>query len=162
MIRWLAALLLMTGAAAAHPHGSVDQQAALVIAPEEVQLVALVLPGTEDGAAILAHLDTDADGAVSQAEAAAFGAELLSGARLEIDGAEVPLADPVVTVDAPEALASGNGVIRVEARVAGSGTVRLALTGGFGAGWFVQPYFEGGVSGEVRRDGETVEVVLAD
>ena len=144
----LAALLAALACpAAAHPHAYVDQQALLSVGPDGAEVRLVIVPSPAEGPAILAHLDGDGDGVVSDAEAAAFGAEVLAETSLALDGRDMTLEHVATEVADPAAVAAGTGAITVTASARfgslapGAHRVELAAAyGGFSNDWFVQPY----------------------
>ncbi len=142
------ALLPLAGAAGAHPHSYVDQQVQLSIGLDVVDVTAVIVPSSEEGAAIYARLDADGDGTVSPDEASTFGTALVKGMKLLVDGQKVELADADVAVAEAEEVRSGNGAITVTvAAPAGldQGAAHRILFevtyGEFSHEWFVQPYY---------------------
>ena len=124
-----------------------------------------IVPSAPEGTAILAHLDRDGDGMVSDQEASAFARDVVAGAALTLDGERIPLGKPTVAVPPGETIASGAGTIRVTTQaplpLAGSTERDLALDVGFDAfapDWFVQPFLlpelagVGTISGIERSD----------
>lgn len=145
-----AAACLLAGAASAHPHAETDAQAALILAPDGIALRLTAVPGTDHGPAVAARIDTDGDGLVLPAEAEAAARAVLATATLAVDGAPVPLALTSAEADPADWLAAGMGCVRAEAAaavdLAGSQTVTLRIGhDGYGAGWFVQPYYAEGL-----------------
>lgn len=144
----LAALLAaLAGPAAAHPHAYVDQQALLSVGPDGAEVRLVIVPSAAEGPAILAHLDGDGDGFVSDAEAEAFGAEVLAETELRVDGEPLPLILADAKVADPAAVAAGIGAIEVTAEASfgslgpGAHRVDFAVShGSFSHGWFVQPF----------------------
>lgn len=77
-MRFLLALLLLTGPLAAHPHTKVEQQAILSIGLERAAIRIRILPSYDEGAEIFAHIDLDGDGKVPEAEVLHFAEEVAS------------------------------------------------------------------------------------
>ncbi|WP_163269492.1 DUF1007 family protein [Chelativorans alearense] len=150
MIRglFIAALVTVPVAAAAHPHSYTDQQVQLSVGLEVVDLSVVIVPSTGDGAAIFSHIDLDGDGAVSDEEAQAFGADVLATAELTVDRRVFAFTNAAVAVPSAEEAARGTGAIIVKA----STPISLSETeahqvdfgisyGAFSHDWFIQPFF---------------------
>ena len=135
------------GEAYAHPHATIDQQVQISVGRSRVVVGFAIVPSAPEGTSILAHLDRDGDGMISDQEASAFARDVVAGATLTLDGERIALGEPDVTVPRAEAIASGTGTIRVTTQaplpLAGSTERDLALDVGFDAfapDWFVQPF----------------------
>ena len=136
------------GTAAAHPHQDIDQQVLLSVGTGEVTIQIRIAPSFTDGAAIFAHIDTDADGAISESEADAFGAEVIANAALKVDGRRFAFNAPRVAVPALEWVAAGVGLIEVDATAAINLTAVERHRVDFEISyddlaheWFVQPFY---------------------
>lgn len=151
LIPRLAGLLLAgasVGTAAAHPHEDIDQQVLLSVGTDEVIVQIRIAPSYTDGAAIFAHIDTDADGAISESEADAFGADVIASAALKVDGRRFAFNAPRVSVPALEWVAAGIGLIEVDATAAVNLTAVARHRVDFEISyedlaheWFVQPFY---------------------
>ena len=142
------ALISLSSGLGAHPHSYVDQQVQLSMGLDVIDVTMIIVPSAEEGAAIFAHLDSGADGILSPQEATDFGAALINGMRLEVDGQVVGLSEPVAEVAEAEEIRAGTGAIRVKA----TAPVSLApdsahqvvfdvTYGEFSHEWFVQPFY---------------------
>ena len=138
--------------AQAHPHRYVDQQALLYVGLETVDVTIRIVPSFVEGTAIFDRIDSDGNGLVSEDEAAAFGMEILSKTRLDIDGQSIPWSSVAANVPARHLIAAGSGMIEVELSAPSS------LTGGenhvidfqvaydnLSHVWFLQPYYYEGL-----------------
>lgn len=144
----VATLLVMAPTLAfGHPHHHIDQQAQLNVSSEAVEIVLRIVPSIDDGAAMFDIVDLDRDGAVSPAEAGAFGAEVLRTVDLRWGGRTLELGDASVTVPSREVVAQGRGVIQVRAALdldvleqAGQPLELDVAYRRFDPIWFVQPF----------------------
>lgn len=143
-----ASLLVVSGAAQAHPHDHVEQQALLSIGLDRVVLQVRIVPSYIEGAAIYAHIDDDGDGHVSDDEAAAFAENVISKTRMTLDANEIAFEPPSVKMPDRKSVSSGLGVIEVDAKTSieltATETHILAFDIAFEAfshDWFVQPFF---------------------
>jgi hypothetical protein len=85
----LALLALAAGPALAHPYDEVVQGAYLTLAPGQVRLELDLTPGPAVAGALLAALDRNGDQKVTDQEARAYAAQVLSQSRLLLDGSAV-------------------------------------------------------------------------
>lgn len=138
----------LAGGAMAHPHHSADQQVMLSLGLTRADLVLALVPGVADGPALVAQLDSDGDGALSQAERDAFQAGLLADLTLLVDGAPAQLSAGALRIPPLEALGAGLAGLRLDLAadlalaIGADHQVMLTVDGdGFGNGWFIQPYF---------------------
>ncbi|WP_265516897.1 DUF1007 family protein [Nitratireductor luteus] len=145
---FIAALVVLPVAAAAHPHSYTDQQVQLSVGLEVADVTLVVVPSAGDGAAIFSHIDLDGDGAVSDEEAQAFGADVLATTELTVDGRAFALTDAAVAVPSAEEAAEGMGAFVVKASTpislseAKAHRVDFGISyGAFSHDWFVQPFF---------------------
>jgi hypothetical protein len=151
LIPRFAALLLggaAVGLAAAHPHKDIDQQVLVSVGTGEVIVQIRIAPSFTDGAAIFAHIDTDGDGAVSESEAAAFGADVIADALLKVDGRNFDFSAPRVSVPELEWVSAGLGLIEVDATAAVNLTAVAPHRVDFEISyndlaheWFIQPFY---------------------
>jgi hypothetical protein len=150
MRRFTGLLLTCTavGTAGAHPHEDIDQQVLLSVGTGEVTVQVRIAPSFIDGAAIFAHIDTNGDGEVSDAEAKAFGSDVIARAALRVDGQVFEFNAPRVSVPALKWVSAGFGVIEVDATAA----VKLMAVarhrvdfeisyGDLAHEWFIQPFY---------------------
>lgn len=145
---FIAGLIALPVAAAAHPHSYTDQQVQLSVGLEVVDVTVVIVPSAGDGAAIFSHIDRDGDGAVSEEEARAFGADVLASAELSVDGWGFAFAEAGVTIPSAEDVTEGTGAIIVKAStpisLSEAETHRVDFGIGYGElshDWFVQPFF---------------------
>ena len=144
----VAVVAFAIGSAVAHPHEDIDQQVLLSVGTGEVIVQIRISPSFTEGAAIFAHIDADADGAISEAEAEAFGAAVIADAALEVDGRRFDFNTPRVSVPALEWVAAGLGLIEVDATAAVNLTAAERhrvdfeiLYEDLAHEWFVQPFY---------------------
>lgn len=116
--RLLAAALLPLAAApaSAHPVDELVQAAYLTLIPSGVELQLDLTPGSEIAEVVLAALDSNGDGAASEAEASAFGRAVLMQSALTLDGSAVTWELYRVTAPPLDDLRWGAGVIRIYAQ----------------------------------------------
>tara|TARA_R110002020_G_scaffold89135_10_gene218209 strand:- start:796 stop:1317 length:522 start_codon:yes stop_codon:yes gene_type:complete len=159
---------LLPGLAAAHPHGTVDQQLNLSLGRDKAELTWTIAPPAEQAGHILAHLDSDGDGIVTVPETAAFMDALLAATRLTVNGEAVTLAQGDLTEMAPTGSA---GLIKLTAiadmpqfpTTPAVVSVEISYTE-FAEEWFIQPfYFEDlseGPSPRIERAPNALSVSL--
>ncbi|MGI9250282.1 MAG: hypothetical protein ACR2PR_03685 [Pseudohongiellaceae bacterium] len=141
-------LFVNANTAQAHPHNDVEQQALISIGWDSLALEIRIVPSLDEGAAIYAHIDSNGDGLVSDSEAAVFGAQVLSKARLEVGGDEISLGNPNVLIPNKESVSAGLAVIKIDADASfppitnARHTVAFEITyEEFSQDWFIQPFF---------------------
>ena len=143
----LVGFFLVVEAAHAHPHDSIEQQAALSIGSDVAVLHVRIVPSYAEGGAIHARIDENGDGSVSDDEAYSLGRQVVSRSRLEVDGDEVAFMNLKVDVPDFERTASGLGVIEIKA----DASIDLGSRGKhdlafeivyeeFSDDWFIQPF----------------------
>lgn len=146
----------------AHPHTSVDQQAALTVGHNGLSVQITILPSHAEGPAIFAALDGDGDGALSEVEMRAFAEDLLSDTALSVDGDTRALALVEVTLVSRTGIEAGTEPIVMTAEAEGafdaSEAGKVALSVGYTAlshDWTVQPWF----ASDVLFDGQTPRIL---
>ena len=130
---------------AAHPHKNVDQQVALTIAPDHVDMAITIVPSYVSGGDVFDMIDGNGDGTVSDTESASFAVEVLDTVALT-NGATAPVWDQITaSVPDRETMAAGGGQIIIAART--DATLTTATPVQFAIGyteishdWFVQPW----------------------
>jgi hypothetical protein len=169
---FIAAALAIPVTAGAHPHRYIDQQVQLSVGIEAVDMTVVIVPSTQDGAAMYSHIDSDGDGVVSDQEAQAFGADVLAATELTVDGRAFVFAPADVKVPEADAVAKGTAAIIVNASAHVSLAGREAHRLDFGISyeafshdWFVQPFIhpdllENTSSPSVDRTGGEGKVVI--
>ncbi len=85
---------------AAHPLKDVDQQVALTVAPDHVDMAITIVPSYVSGADIFDMIDRDQDGTVSDTEASEFANDVLKTAILT-DGSTAQAWDQI-TASVPD------------------------------------------------------------
>ena len=135
-------------AAHGHPHEDVDQQVLLSVGTGEVVVQIRIAPSYTEGAAIFAHIDTDGDGAVSEAEAAAFGSAVIGQSALTVDGMGFRFNTPKVSVPDREWVSAGFGLIEIDTtapiNLTSAARHRLEFEIWYGElahDWFIQPFY---------------------
>lgn len=130
---------------AAHPHKDVDQQVALTVAPDHVDMAITIVPSYVSGANIFDMIDANGDGTVSDTEASDFANDVLQTAILT-DGA-TPQVWGQITASVPDrdTMAAGGGQIIIAASTDAKLTTAtpVQFTIGYTAishDWFVQPW----------------------
>jgi hypothetical protein len=127
----LGLLMLATGALA-HRLDEYLQATRVSVAADRIELSIALTPGVAIVDRLLAVIDKDRDGRISEEESAAYAQRVLKDIRVEVD--EKALAFRVVNNSFPtlDAVKAGVGVIRVEATAAikrlSVGSHTLALT----------------------------------
>jgi hypothetical protein len=112
----VALVVATSGKASAHRLDEYLQAAQLAIDPDRVELQLELTPGAALAAAILAEIDRDRNGTISDAEARAYAAVVQGAIRLELDGSVL---HPELVESRPPA---------VDAVSKGEGTLRLRWT----------------------------------
>ncbi len=121
----------LTPSALAHRTDEYLHAAFVGIRPAEVELYLSLTPGASVAAAVLAEMDTDHDGRISEAEQRTYAEFILSRLRLDLD--ETPKQPRLNSIRFPEmaALQDGTGVVELRATLstapfsAGSHHLRL-------------------------------------
>jgi hypothetical protein len=115
-VAWLG--LLLMGAPLAHAHRLDEylQATFLAVATNEVRLELCLTPGVGVAPAILAQLDADHDGRISDTEGAAYAEQVRQALRLGADGTSHRLELTGTTFPAVAELREGVGIIRLNLR----------------------------------------------
>jgi ABC-type nickel/cobalt efflux system permease component RcnA len=100
---------------AAHPLDEYQQAAYLTLATDGVTLELDLSPGVLVAPQVIAAIDTDGDGAISEQEGQTYARVVLSDVRLEVDEQPHPLTLTRVELPTMLALTSGLGTLRLEA-----------------------------------------------
>lgn len=130
---------------AAHPHKDVDQQVALTVAPDHVDLAITIVPSYVSGADIFDMIDRDQDGTVSDTEASHFANDVLQTAILT-DGSTVQVWDQITaSVPDRDTMAAGSSQIIIAASTDAQLTKATPVQFAIGYteishDWFVQPW----------------------
>ncbi|MBX4898713.1 hypothetical protein [Rhizobium bangladeshense] len=144
--------------ASAHPHHYVDQQVHLSIGVNAVELAIVIVPSSQDGAAIFSTIDNNGDGVVSDDEGRIFATNVVSATRLTIDGQAFTFILADVGIPDETTVASGTAAITVNA----SAELRLADRQAhsvdfsityeeFSHDWFVQPFLYPNLLGKIAQ-----------
>ena len=112
----LGALAVLTPAPAAFAHRLDEYLQATIVAVEPgcVRVSIQLTPGVAVAEKVLALLDRDGDGVISDAEAAGYGARLKRDLTLRLDGREAEMKLVSLSAAGPAELRSGWGVVRAE------------------------------------------------
>jgi hypothetical protein len=149
-----------------HPHNDVDQQVLLSISPARLDITVRIVPSPQEAAAILATIDGNGDGAVSSAEAAAWGKAVFDTVSIRLGGVAVRPDSIAVRVPETALVLAGTGMIEIGATapLAAGGGLALETGAGTGSGmdarldfaigyeefahdWFVQPFLSQDLAG---------------
>jgi hypothetical protein len=117
-IAWLAVLGWCAGGAAPATAHRVDeylQATRVTIEVDRISLEIDLTPGVTIASRVLALIDTDHDGQISDAEGDAYARCVLGSASLSVDGRPVPLTLTGRQFPAPQDVRLGTGMIRVSA-----------------------------------------------
>jgi hypothetical protein len=98
----------------AHRTDEYLQAARLDIQPTHTRIELDLTPGIAVADAVLAEIDTDRNGSISQAEARTYVAHVLSGITVEVDGARLTMQPANCTFPTVEAMRNGEGTIRID------------------------------------------------
>ena len=111
----IALLVLAAGSASAHRRDEFLQAARLAIDPDSVQIALDLTPGMAVAASVLAEVDRDGDGAISEGESRAYAGRVLSAVSVDVDGTPLRLALVDTSFAAPAVLLKGEGTMRLNA-----------------------------------------------
>ncbi|MBY5827571.1 DUF1007 family protein [Rhizobium leguminosarum] len=144
----VALALAIPGGAMAHPHNFTDQQVQLSVGLAAVHVRIFVMPSPKDGPVIFSHIDTDDDGVVTNAEAKAFGADVLAATELTVDERGFAFTNVEVTLPSAREAENGSAAIIVQASTPiswarqQSHSLQFSITyGALSHSWFIQPFF---------------------
>jgi polyphosphate kinase len=110
----LLALLALPSAVFAHRDDQYLQATLVIIEPSEIRLQINLTPGVAVAEQVLARIDSDRDGAISQNEAAAYAKVLERDLTLRVDGRNVELKLTASEFVEPAELRTGSGIIQME------------------------------------------------
>jgi hypothetical protein len=102
----------------AHRRDEYLQAARLAIDPGRVQLELDLTPGIALAEAIIADIDRDRDGSLSQDEQRDYAGQVLSALALEVDGTPVRAHVSATSFPDAEAMRRGEGIIRLQSTAA--------------------------------------------
>lgn len=111
----------------AHPHDTMSVKTAVKISDAEVGIELILSPPSEEGLALFEAIDTDSDGAISDAEGRIFGEAVLRYTILRIDSGTVVPTFVKMEASAFEDLSIGMGEIRIVARSGAAVTDSVAI-----------------------------------
>lgn len=117
----IAVALTVSPAVLAHRLDDYLQATRVGLAGDRIVLKIDLTPGVELAPAILASIDSDRDGRIDAAEAAAYARRVIEEVALEVDGTRRPLDLVSDTFPSVPAMRAGIGVIRIEARAPWAG-----------------------------------------
>ena len=110
----LLALLAFTSAVFAHRDDQYLQATLVAIEPGGVRLQINLTPGVAVAEQVIAEIDRDRDGAISENEAAAYAASLKRDLTLRVDGRKLELKLTGSEFVSPAELRTGSGIIQME------------------------------------------------
>ena len=110
----LLALLALPSAVFAHRDDQYLQATLVAIEPSGVRLQINLTPGVAVVEQVIAEIDRDHDGAISQNEAAAYAELLKRDLALRVDGRKLDLKLTASEFNAPAELRTGSGIIQME------------------------------------------------
>jgi hypothetical protein len=110
----LAAAVAAGGPMSAHRTDEYLQAARLDIQPDRTRIELDLTPGIAVADAVLAEIDTDRNGSISQDEARTYVARVLTGITVDVDGARLTMQAGNCTFPAVEAMRNGEGTIRID------------------------------------------------
>jgi hypothetical protein len=110
----LLALLALPSAVFAHRDDQYLQATLVVIEPSAVRLQINLTPGVAVAEQVIAEIDRDRDGAISQNEAAAYAKLLKRDLTLRMDGRNLELKLTASEFVPPAELRTGSGTIQME------------------------------------------------
>ena len=112
---------MLPGAAQAHALDEYVQQALVSVERDRIGISLRLTPGLLILPSLLAIIDRDHDGRISEAEARAYGGRVTGDLRLTLDGRRAELRLVSVEVPQPERLKDGFGAIRLTLTASASG-----------------------------------------
>jgi len=110
----LLALLVFPSAVFAHRDDQYLQASLVAIEPNAVRLQLNLTPGIAVAERVIAEIDHDRDGAISENEAAAYADSLQRDLTLRMDGRNLQLKLTASELVPPEELRTGAGIIQME------------------------------------------------
>ena len=114
LICLLASVLLPAKEASAHPIDEYVQNTYIDPAPDRTTLELNLTPGVLVAPEMVALIDTDSDGEISQAEGDTYANEVLGDVSLEVDGELQPLSLTSSQFPTPLDMRAGMGTIRLQ------------------------------------------------
>ena len=114
----LATAIVAVADLSAHRRDEYLQAARLALDPGGVQLELDLTPGIAVAEAIIADIDRNRDGALSQDEQQAYASLVLGSLQLEVDGTPVPTRLAGTSFPDVEAMRRGEGAIRLQTTAA--------------------------------------------
>src|SRR5262245_28443346 len=126
------ALLLALGSVlSAHRRDELLQAARIAVAPEQVDIELDLTPGIDVAGGVIADIDRDGNGALSENEKQAYVNRVSSALTMELDGRPLRVESSASTFPELEAFRRGEGTIRLQAHA------RLpSVSGGAHQLWF--------------------------
>ncbi len=110
----MAALAVIACAPAfAHRRDEYLQAARIAVDPARIGIELDITPGMAVAPGVLAAIDRNGDGSISEPEARVYAMGVQSGLRLEVDGRPLPLEISGVRAPEPSSLTRGEGIIRI-------------------------------------------------
>ena len=109
--------MLVTGASA-HRLEEYLQATRILVSTNRVELFIELTPGVAVAGQVVAVMDTDDDGVISNEEGAAYARRMLEDISVELDGKSLAVTEMGTFIPAVSDMKTGSGVIRI--RAAGS------------------------------------------
>ena len=110
----LVAILAVPAAVFAHRDDQYLQATLVAIEPSSVRLQINLTPGVAVAEQVIAQIDRDRDGAISENEAVAYAESLKRDLTLRVDGQELELTLTASEFVPPEELRTGSAIIQME------------------------------------------------
>ncbi|HEX4999373.1 MAG TPA: hypothetical protein VFY29_14190 [Terriglobia bacterium] len=111
----VAAMMGLAQPLAAHRLDEYLQATRISIERDQIVAEMSLTPGEAVAAAVIAEMDADRDGRISEAEGREYMERIVAQLRLEVDGKRKPFALEKYRVPPPEDMRAGEGVIRLRA-----------------------------------------------
>jgi hypothetical protein len=114
IVKIVAMVVIVAPDASAHRRDEYLQAARLGIDPGRVRIELDLTPGIAVAGGVLAEIDRDRSGAISDDEARAYAAAVSKGVTLEVDGTPIPVELIDTRFRSLDAVMNGEGAIRLE------------------------------------------------
>ena len=136
--------MVLAGQASAHPHSQTDQQVALTLTGQGTDVIVTIAPSPTDGPEVLRLIDTDGNGAISDAEAEDFGRSVIASARWHADGLELPVTFDAIRMADAQQIEAGLAPVVITASADQPGNARVVEFSMYydvlSTTWFIQPW----------------------
>jgi hypothetical protein len=101
----------------AHRRDELLQAARVAIAPDRIELQLDLTAGIDLAEAIIARIDGDRDGVLTETENAAYVSTVMSSIEMRLDGNPIQLPSPSIEIPDAPSLRSGDGTIRLRSTI---------------------------------------------